>query len=244
MEIFSSEGWYFLLRWFHFLAGITWIGILYYFNFVQTPFFGTELGGQARSLVVRGLVPNALWWFRWGAMITFLTGWTIILSRFAGATGPNAHADLLASPYMTLILTGGLFGTLMWANVWFVIWPSQKIVIANAETVAGGGQANPAAAGAGARAGLASRSNTLMSIPMLFFMGAASHFPSLATRLSALDRGGLWIYWLVFLVVAGAIEYNALAGKTDQKITKSLATTLHAGFGVSVLMYAAASVLL
>jgi len=69
---------YFLLRWFHFLAGITWIGILYYFNFIQTPFFGTDLGGEAKSAMTRGLVPNALWWFRWGAMFTFLTGLLII----------------------------------------------------------------------------------------------------------------------------------------------------------------------
>ena len=66
MELFTQDGWLFLLRWFHFLAGITWIGVLYYFNFIQTPFFGTDLGGQARGAMMRGLVPNALWWFRWG----------------------------------------------------------------------------------------------------------------------------------------------------------------------------------
>ena len=93
----------------------------------------------------------------------------------------------VTSGYMTRILTGGLLGTLMWANVWFVIWPAQQIVIANANAVAGGGEANPAAAGCAARAGLASRTNTLFSIPMLFFMAAASHYPSLT---SALDTGG------------------------------------------------------
>jgi uncharacterized membrane protein len=62
MEIVTTlDGWFFLLRWLHFLAGITWIGILYYFNFIQTPFFASELGGQARGQMVRGLVPNALW---------------------------------------------------------------------------------------------------------------------------------------------------------------------------------------
>ena len=81
MESFSLEGWYILLRWFHVLAGITWIGMLYYFNLVQTPFFGTELGGQAKSLMTRGLVPSALWWFRWGAMFTFITGWLIIVHK-------------------------------------------------------------------------------------------------------------------------------------------------------------------
>jgi len=81
------EGWYFLLRWFHFLAGITWIGVLYYFNFIQTPFFGTELGGGAKGPMTRGLVPNALWWFRWGAMFTFITGWNAYLIPFTFTLG-------------------------------------------------------------------------------------------------------------------------------------------------------------
>ena len=107
----------FLLRWIHFLAGITWIGVLYYFNFIQTPFFGSELGGGAKSAMTRGLVPNALWWFRWGAMFTFLSGWTIVLMKLG-------HGFSLTDGYMTRILTGGLMGTFMWANVWFVIWPA------------------------------------------------------------------------------------------------------------------------
>ena len=115
MEIFSIDGWYVLLRWFHVLAGITWIGMLYYFNFVQTPFFGSELGGQAKGAMTRGLVPNALWWFRWGAMFTFITGWLIVLTKLGHDGVP------LGSGYMTRILTGGLLGTFMWANVWFVI---------------------------------------------------------------------------------------------------------------------------
>ncbi len=137
MDGATMEYWLFFNRWLHFLSGITWIGILYYFNFVQTPFFSTELGGQARSPVVRGLVPEALWWFRWGAMFTFLTGWLIILTRWGHEGIP------LSSPYMTKILTGGLLGTIMWANVWFIIWPAQKVVIASANQVAGGGQADP-----------------------------------------------------------------------------------------------------
>ncbi len=86
MEIFSLEGWYFILRWFHFLVGITWIGILYYFNFIQTPFFATA-EAPVKSAMIRGLVPNALWWFRWGAMFTFLTGWTIVLLKMHQAAG-------------------------------------------------------------------------------------------------------------------------------------------------------------
>jgi len=241
MEIFSFDGWLFLLRWFHFLAGVMWIGILWYFNFVQVPFFATELGGQARGAVVRALVPNALWYFRWGAMFTFLTGWTIVLSRFGVA---DDHGTLLASPYMTLILTGGLLGTLMWANVWFVIWPNQKLVIANAEGVAAGNPANPAAAPAGARAGLASRTNTLFSIPMLFFMGSASHFQQLADKL-AVGGGNLVLYWIVFFALAGVVEYNALAGKTDQKMAKPpVGPVVHFGLLLTLVLFVAASVLL
>ena len=163
----------FVLRWIHFLSGITWIGILYYFNFLQTPFFGTELGGSAKSAMTRELVPKALWWFRWGAMFTFGSGVLILLMKLGAGNS-------LDSAYMTRILTGALMGTLMWANVWFVIWPAQQIVIANAETVAGGGEANPAAVGAGGKAGMASRTNTLFSIPMLLFMAAGSHLTALA----------------------------------------------------------------
>jgi len=215
----------FLLRWVHFLAGITWIGILYYFNFVQTPFFGTELGGQARSPMVRGLVPNALWWFRWGAMFTFLSGVLIILIKWG-------HGVPLDAGYMTRILTGAALGTLMWANVWFVIWPAQRVVIASAERVAGGGEADPAAAGRGARAGLTSRTNTLFSIPMLFFMGSASHLPSLT------GIGGVTAYWVIALVLLLAVEVNALIGPgaATQKPLATVSGTIHAGLGLTLLL--------
>ena len=228
MELFSMEGWYFLLRWFHFLAGITWIGILYYFNFIQTPFFGTELGGAARGPMVRGLVPNALWWFRWGAMITFLTGWLIVFTKLGHDKLP------LDSGYMTRILTGGLMGTFMWANVWFVIWPAQKVVIASADQVAGGGQAIPEAAARGQRAGLASRVNTLFSIPMLFFMGAASHFAFTGT-------GGVGLYWVVALIVVLAVEAQALLGPglASQKPLATVSGTIHAGLGLTLLLFLA-----
>jgi hypothetical protein len=221
------EYWLFGLRWFHFLSGITWIGMLYYFNLVQTPFFATELGGQARSLVVRGLLPEALWWFRWGAMFTIITGWLYILTVWG-----HQHVAL-GTPYMTKILTGGLIGTLMWFNVWFVIWPAQRVVIASASQVAAGGQAIAEAAARGAVAGRASRTNTLLSIGMLLFMAATSHLNSLASN------GGNWFYWLLFFVLLGAIEFNALS-KATLPTQKSLATvrgTIHAGVGVAVLFF-------
>ncbi len=215
----------FSLRWIHFLTGITWIGILYYFNFIQTPFFGSELGGQAKGAMTRGLVPNALWWFRWAAMFTFLSGLAILMLKL--------HQGMaLDSGYMTRILTGALMGTLMWANVWFVIWPAQQVVIANAEQVAGGGEANPAAAGRGARAGMASRTNTLFSIPMLFFMAAATHLPGLT------GEGGVALYWIVTLVVVGLVEANALIGPgaATQKPLTTVAGTIHAGLGLTAVL--------
>ena len=227
MEIFSLEGWYILLRWFHLLAGIAWIGMLYYFNFVQTPFFATELGGQAKSLITRGLVPNALWWFRWGAMFTFITGILILLTRIG-----HDHVGL-GSAYMTRILTGGLLGTIMWVNVWFVIWPAQQVVIANATKVAAGGEADPAAAPRGARAGLVSRTNVLFSIPMALFMVSASHFNSLAIETNVA------LYWIIALVVVLAIEANALVG-TGQPRQKPLSTvsgTIHMGLALTLVLY-------
>jgi uncharacterized membrane protein len=227
MEIISSmAGWEFLLRFMHFLAGVCWIGVLWYFNLIQTPFFGTELGGQAKSAVTRGLVPNALWWFRWGAMFTFLTGWAIVLMKLHQGVA-------LSDPYMTKILTGGLMGTLMWANVWFVIWPAQQVVIANAENVASGGEANPEAAGRAGRAGVASRTNTLFSIPMLFFMASASHLPSFNTGSNDMA------YWLVAGIIILFAEAQALIGPgtMTQKPLTTVSGTIHAGLALTLVLY-------
>ena len=219
-----------LLRWMHVLAGVTWIGILYYFNLVQTPFFGSELGGQAKSAMTRGLVPNALWWFRWGAMFTFLTGLLILSIKL---THGNQGLD---SAYMTMILTGALMGTLMWANVWFVIWPAQQVVIANAENVAGGGEADPNAAGRAARAGLASRTNTLFSIPMLFSMVGAANFQQLAPPEPG---GGPAPYWIIALILILAVEANALMGPglATQKPLGTVSGTIHLGLGLTAVVF-------
>jgi uncharacterized membrane protein len=239
MEIFSTDGWYILLRWIHLLAGITWIGVLYYFNFIQTPFFASDLGGQVRGGMIRGLVPNALWWFRWGAMFTFLSGWTIVLTKYFGDHVP------MSSAYMTLILTGGLMGSLMWFNVWFVIWPAQKIVIASAEKVAAGGEPDPSAAGRGAMAGLASRTNTFFSLPMLFFMGSASHFQ----RVYGAETASVAPYWVVALILIGLVELNALIGPRGLPTQKLLTSpgplgTIHAGIVLTIVLYLVADLML
>jgi uncharacterized membrane protein len=192
----------FFLRWIHFLAGITWIGILYYFNFVQTPFFA-ETEAPVRTGAIQKLVPRALWWFRWGAMFTFLAGLLIYVMRM----GEMGGGLFYSSSYGVTITVGGLMGTLMFLNVWLVIWPKQQIVIASANQVASGGQALPAAAGAGRRAALASRTNTVFSIPMLFYMGAASHYPSMVGQ--STSRA---FYWILVIIIIAAVECNALIG--------------------------------
>jgi uncharacterized membrane protein len=228
MALASSEGWLFLLRWIHFFAGVTWIGLLYYFNFVQTPFFA-ETEAPVRSGAIQKLVPRALWWFRYGALFTFLSGALIILHRWGQAGGA-----FFTGSYAWAISLGGLLGTVMFLNVWGVIWPKQKVVIQNAVDTAAGRPANPAAAPAGARAGLASRTNTLLSIPMLFYMGAASHLNL------PVPRNGL-AFWVVAMAILAVVEITALKGTPGQGAAKPLATvkgTLWAGFILAVVYYA------
>jgi len=208
------------LRWLHFLFGITWIGLLYYFNLVQTPFFG-ETDPAVRSGAIQKLVPRALWWFRWGAMGTVIFGLIYLLMWWIG------RLDYAMTPWTVAIFTGGLMGLIMWANVWFVIWPNQKIIIANAVAMAGGAQANPAAAPAGRRAALASRTNTLFSIPMLFFMGAASHYNLFGEATS----GGIAGWLIVSLIAIILVEANALIGAqgATKKPLDSIGGTITAG---------------
>jgi len=219
----------FFLRWIHFLAGITWVGILYYFNFVQTPFFAeTEAG--VRTGAIQKLVPRALWWFRWAAMFTFLAGILIYMLRMS----EMGSALFYGSSYGLTISLGGLMGTIMFLNVWLVIWPNQQIVIASANQVAGGGQALPAAAGAGRRAGLTSRTNTVLSIPMLFFMGAASHYSSLVGQSS-----GRGMFWILTIIILGALELNALIGTqgATKKPLDSVSGALWSGFILTGIFY-------
>jgi uncharacterized membrane protein len=183
MELVTTTlGYEMLLRWGHLLAGITWIGLLYYFNLVQGEYF-KEADGGAKSDAIQKLVPRALWWFRWGAVVTLLTGLGMLGLKGGGSLD---------------IYIGALLGIIMFTNVWLIIWPNQKIVIASATQVANGGQALPEAAGALATAGLASRTNALFSIPMLYFMGASSHFP----------HGFNFIAFLIATAIILVLEYN------------------------------------
>jgi uncharacterized membrane protein len=219
----------FLLRWLHYLGGITWIGLLYYFNFVQGPFFA-EADPATKSAATQKLVPRALRWFRGGAFLTFATGALIIAKRL-GESPEGAAA--WSTPWAVTILTGALFGTVMFFNVIFVIWPKQKVVIASAVSAASGGQPNAAAAAAGRRAFLASRTNVVFSIPMLFFMGAASHF----TPTVRSNHAG---YWAGILLLVALFEINALTattGPTTKPIEK-IPAVITTGFVVWAVAYA------
>ena len=208
MEIFDgSEGFEFLFRWLHILVGILWIGLLYYFNFVQVPSFA-EMDGGARNNAIDKLVPRALWYFRWAAALTVLSGLIILGLLRDPATDDLSFGfttDYWGSLPGTSIVTGAVLGIIMFLNVWLVIWPNQKVVIANARNVGAGGQADPNAAAAGRKALLASRTNALFSIPMVFFMTFTAHFSG-----NFDPTGGRVAYAILVIVVVGLLEANAL----------------------------------
>lgn len=223
LAIANKEGILFLLRWIHFLAGITWIGMLYYFNFVQGDFFKT-IDANTKNIAVSKLVPTALWWFRWGAMLTFLSGISLI--------GLTIHMGVpLNSSWGVLILIGGILATLMWFNVWFIIWPAQKVVIASAKKVLEGGQAIPDAAVKAGRALVVSRTNVMFSFPMLFFMGAARHF-NLLPNISEVNIG---ILAAVLGVITLLLEINSLKGKTGP--LTSVKGVITCGFLLTAIFY-------
>lgn len=157
----------FLFRWLHVLSGVMWIGLLWYFNFVQIPNM-PNIPDDQKPAIGKVIAPAALWWFRWGAMGTIVTG--IILATLNGyfmqvltlglADGTMGH---------TMLGIGMWMGGIMWFNVWFIIWPNQKIALGMVEANA---DAKPAAA---RKAMLFSRTNTLLSVPMLFAMIAAQN---------------------------------------------------------------------
>ncbi len=217
-----------LLRWIHILAGITWIGLLYFFNLVNVNFM-KALDAATKGKVVPQLMPRALFWFRWGAVVTWLSGfgyfawivdgeqgehmalgiwlvawlaaWAVvrgILQPLSGALNKGVVVGVATAVLVTLVawvvltagadglLTsrskaigiGGGLGTIMLLNVWGIIWPAHKRIIAWTRDASEKGAAMPPeAASLARRAFLASRMNTWLSLPMLWFMGMASHWP-------------------------------------------------------------------
>jgi uncharacterized membrane protein len=223
------ELWLYFLRWVHFFAGITWIGLLYYFNFVQTPFFAEAEPG-VRSAAIQKLVPRALWWFRWGAMGTFIAGLLMYIHYIA----QSGVEGFYSTSYGWAITLGGTLGTIMFLNVWLVIWPNQKVVIASATQAAQGGQAIPEAANCGRRAALASRTNVVFSIPMLFYMGAR-HLPGFGEPTTGSIAGLVVIAGLII----AAIEANALSGLqgSTKKPLDTVSGALWSGFILTVILH-------
>ena len=165
-----------VIIWFHVLAGITWIGLLYYFNFVQVPALGDAMsdeGGPGGAGITKYVAPRALWWFRWGAAATWLSGAAFLLHPGAPTTLANAFMlGMNSDPvnqYALTIGVGAWLGTIMLFNVWVLIWPNQKKILGMVEASA------DEIAKAKSIAFMASRSNTLMSIPLVMSMVGAHH---------------------------------------------------------------------
>lgn len=158
-------------RWFHIVAGVFWIGLLYYFNAAQTPALAAaaaDKGGPGGAGITKYVAPRALFWFRWSALLTWLGGAWLLGPKFVSAFTFGAGLDD-PTHYFLIIGTGAWLGTIMLFNVWALIWPNQKKIL--------GIKAASDAEKAQARkiAGLASRVNFVLSIPMLMCMASASH---------------------------------------------------------------------
>jgi|TARA_Y100000768_G_scaffold181786_1_gene136146 uncharacterized membrane protein len=182
MDLLTDQAFF---RSFHILFGIAWIGLLYYFNFIQTEYVKVA-DPDAKADVMKKLAPNALWWFRWAAFFTFLTG-LILIHQITARIG-------------TEIILGVTMGTIMMLNVWGIIWRNQKIVL---------GMKDGDVATAAAKAGLASRTNTLFSVPMLMYMVYSAHAPG--SYLVLEDWSSLSL--IIGLAIIFVIEANAIWGK-------------------------------
>ncbi|MEC9034521.1 MAG: urate hydroxylase PuuD [Actinomycetota bacterium] len=221
-------------RFAHYLGGITWIGLLYFFNFIQGAAFA-EMGDAARGEALRKITWRTLWWFRWAAALTWVSGIWILGHQEVLNSG-----DYWRSAAGMGIAFGVVLGTTMAANVWMVIWPAQQIAIGSSVSVSEGGEADPEAPAAAKRAGRASRVNTLFSIPLIFFMMWPSHFgpqfgnPEASTRI---------VIWAVFGVIWAVMELSALGkiGGYDSKINKIVLEkhqdTIKWGLGITLVLY-------
>ena len=201
MDILTDQAFF---RSLHVLFGIAWIGLLYYFNFVQAEYVKIA-DPDAKADVFKKLAPNALWWFRWAALFTFLTG-VILLHQIYVRIG-------------TEIILGATMGTIMMLNVWGIIWRNQKIVL---------GMKEGDAAAAGAKAGLASRTITLFSVPMLMYMVYSVHGGNVGMGIS---MNALYLGLGIIL----AIEANAIWGKMVPAIT-SVRAVIISSFALAIVL--------
>jgi len=159
-KVAEHAWWTFFFRWLHVLSGVMWIGLLWYFNFVQTPSM-PKIPDEQKPAVSKVIAPTALFWFRWAAMATLVTG--LLLAWMSGYIG---KALLFTSKDHYAIAIGMWLAIVMWFNVWFIIWPNQKKAL-------GIVQVSPEEKAAAAKmASMTSRINTMLSIPMLYCMVA------------------------------------------------------------------------
>jgi len=240
ISIFSDHG-ALLFRYFHIVGGVAWIGVLWYINFIQGGYVG-GLDAAGQTIAKQKLFPKVMWYFRYGALLTFITGLGLIaLKGFGpGKVGGQIGSDVW-NAWFAKIYPGFMFATIMFLNVWFVIWPRQKKVIAaaNGEKIDG----VPAMA---RRGFIASRTNTLLSIPMLFFMAAANNL--IISGISA-DKLNLWI--IITSVVFILIEANALFASNDPaakpvtvKPIETVKGVIHMGFVLTILLYVGVELIL
>lgn len=167
LDLGSQQWWSFLFRWFHVLNAVMWIGLLWYFNFVQIPNM-PKIPDEQKPAISKVIAPAVLFWFRWAAMGTIATGIILaLLNEYFG--GAVLIGIVSGNPRDTAIGIGMWLGTIMWFNVWFVIWPNQKKALGMVEVDA------DAKAKAARTAMLFSRTNTLLSIPMLYAMVSAQN---------------------------------------------------------------------
>jgi uncharacterized membrane protein len=162
IAIGDMSWWQFAVRWLHIGSGVMWIGLLWYFNFVQTPSM-PKIPDAEKPAISKVIAPAALFWFRWAAMATIIFG--LIL---AGMNGYLGKALALQKEFLAIGL-GMWLGIIMWFNVWFIIWPNQKKALGIVQV------APDEKAKAARLAGMTSRFNTMASIPMLYFMVAQQH---------------------------------------------------------------------
>ena len=204
-------------RFAHIVFGIAWIGLLYYFNFVQGGYLA-KASDEAKISAFTSLVPSALWWFRWAALFTLLTG--LYLAHSVWSQGTFSEDTLVAA----------LMATLMAANVWFIIWPNQKVVIKSNESLRDGGQADPNQGSAAAAALLASRTNTLFSIPMVATMVSSAHVGGGFGGSITASSYGMFILLALILI----LELNAIFGKMNPLI-KSVQGVILSGIVLTVI---------
>lgn len=224
-------------RFVHLLAGVTWVGMLYFFDFVQVPAFA-ELTRGSRTEALRRVTYRAMWWFRSGATLTFLSGvWILFFQERFG----SEFSSFWGTPAGAGMAFGALLGTTMFVNVWTVIWPAQKVVIASVSREAAGQDPDPRAPEATKQALRASRVNVLFSVPMLWYMLWVSHYGGRYDPVPG--STSLAIAWAVFVVVGLGLEQLALgrsegaAESVRRFLFEDHRRTIALGFAVTVVLH-------